>query len=311
MATARRPVLGPSGHPAIRAGGRPLVFDASGECAECCGGGGGGGPGVTCCNLAGVNCGFQAAGHAVRLTWSLTATESAEYVEYVGGGVWHRYVPTTVTSSGSMLVAATPALCGMGLNHQTGEFSIDGITWRARASVGVRLGVFNALYVLDTTPFPYNGQITNLDRPSRNVQNAATMGGTVGIDLIRSQPHGGDGSAGNPFINANGEAIVGARTGFYYEARVGVWEIQCDTPGASIGRSIPAKSGSISGPVNSCPTAFTANASYRILHQPTVGPVRYDCQVNVSLAAEFLGIAPCASGLAASDCGCGCGGNCH
>ena len=323
MPTPGRPVLSSTGRPAVRSGGRALVFDSAGECAECCGGGPPN-PGSSCCNPSGVNCGYVPIAPGsnlydifVSLSWSISVVEAATWLDTTGADTL--FIPTSASSTGNAMQKKKkktnqPPECLVSREVSQDVTGQHGEPWRVTAFGGVGLGIISSFFETDTEPPDLNNQITNLDRPSRTINNAAET--FVRLGLLTNLPSdynlGGSGTPADPYIVPNQVGFAGASG--TREVRTGWWDIQVavDSLLQTGGDEISAKSGTMSGPINTCPTVVTMNFAYRYIRRTLPGlEERNDTTVTGSITAQFSPVASCGTGgNAAGDCGCGCGGSC-
>ena len=316
MSTPSRPVLNASGRPAVRAGGRALVFDASGECAECCGGGGD--PGIRCCGPL-DNCGFtQQTDQTGTFTNTVSVTNNAAllydvggilctadtlnfsletpFVQSVGSGCtltrnfdfeWSRY----------NLINSAPPTFPYVTEHRYGGGSMS-LNMNPSGTNPFPVGPSNGSWTRTITSYPSGA------RPSPNKTwgfGGVLRGGKDGItDRVPQHDY----------------ILYGMSLSVLYEVISGKWAVTftANDPGG-IGtvefQSLSATANvSAMRTIGNCVSGVTAVVSWTLVAgRSDIGFVDIDGAMTLILDIDTIG--PCTSGESSvTDCGCGCGGEC-
>ena len=320
MPTPSRPVLNASGRPAVRAGGRALVFDASGECAECCGGGGD--PGVICCGRVPSNCGFTQSTPRWVFDWAYSATHtSSTNWLHQRSGRWYVVPSGSLSRSGTTNAAGSPAGCNAGSSFL--ELFSDGL--RACATPPTYFeheldgdGGIDMSYPVNTiwpvTPDPLLVASFPIPDPSPPAQiqlleASLDMQGGFENDTVCY------GSLSDPAANYDlwASCSVLARA----DAVSGKWFFRLNPGSYPPGTTASTRAATVSGTASvlygsggcasglSCAISFTKTASN------TGTGHTFSVSGTMSITARCLDVARCISGASsATDCGCGCGGEC-
>lgn len=322
MPTPGRPVLSSTGRPSVRSGGRSLVFDAAGECAECCGGGGN--PGIACCNPL-DNCGFTESQTAsFSITSSIEVTNAIEWqtepgYRFPADTLSFGHAATVTLNRGQQCRYANPAdelVTKDGLFHCTPDPSPNLTDWHHWEHSGF---TWNPL-VGSGSSFPVGPQVistlsrilTSYPSGQRPQDNKLV---TFSMNLAPGQDRPCDGSTD---VYNTYSPIYGISAAFLVDLITGKWACSVVASQSVVFADnvvfSPSATVTILRGNGGCATGARAVLTWTLTGSRDDGSIydgAYSISGTVTIELEGLTIGPCTSGeSAAGDCGCGCGGTC-